>query len=45
MFCFINTSLISILHLENGAQILNATSVLLSAVTVIFPVTKMNASE
>ena len=40
-----NTSVTFLVHVENGAQFLNATSVLLSAVTVIFPVTKMNASE
>ena len=28
--------------IENGAQFLNATSVLSSAATVIFPVTKIN---
>ena len=41
----INTSLISVVHVENGAQYLNATSVSLFAVTVIFPVAKTNASE
>ena len=41
----INTSLTSVLYAKNGAQFLNATSVLLSAVTVISPVTKTNASE
>ena len=41
----INTSLISVLHVENSAQFLNATSVSLSAFTVISPVTKINASE
>ena len=40
-----NTSLISVLHVENGAQFLNETSVSLFAVTVILPVTKINASE
>ena len=40
-----NTSLISVLHIENDAQFLNAMSVPLFAVTVIFPVTKINASE
>ena len=40
-----NASLIFIENLENGAQFLNATSVLLLAVTVIFPVTEINASE
>ena len=39
------TSLIPVLHVENGAQFLNATSVSLFAVTVIFPVTKTNSSE
>ena len=45
LLCQKNTSLITVLHLENGAQLLNATSVLLAASTVIFPVTKINASE
>ena len=40
-----NTSLIFVIHVENGAQFLKATSVLLSAFTVLFPVTKINASE
>ena len=40
-----NISLISVVHVENGAQFLNATSVSLLAATVIFPVTKINASE
>ena len=40
-----NTSLITVPHVENGAQFLNATSVSLAAFTVIFPVTKMNASD
>ena len=40
-----NTSLISILDVENGSQFLNASSVLLLAVTAIFPVNKINASE
>ena len=39
------STLISVLHVENGAQFLNATYVLLSAVTVISRVTKINASE
>ena len=38
-------SLIFFVYVENGAQFLKATSVLLSAATVIFPVTKINASE
>ena len=38
-----NMSLIFVAHVENGAQFLNATSVLLSAATVIFPVTEINA--
>ena len=36
-------SLTSVLHVENGAQFLNATSVFTSVVTS--PVTKINASE
>ena len=40
-----NTSLITVLHIENGAQFLNATSLSLAAFTVVFPVTKTNASE
>ena len=40
-----NTSLITVLHVDNGAQFLNATSVSLAAFAVIFPVTKINASE
>ena len=40
-----NISLIFVVHAENGAQFLNATSVLSSAATVIFPVTKINPSE
>ena len=40
-----NTLLIIVLQVENRAQLLNATFVLLFAVTVIFPVTKINASE
>ena len=39
------TSLISVLHEENGPQFLNATSVLSLAITVISPVTKINASK
>ena len=39
----INSSYISVLHVENDAQILNATSVLMSAITVISPATKINA--
>ena len=41
----VNTSLISALHAENGAQFLNATCLSLFAVTVISPVSKINASE
>ena len=38
--------LISVLHLLNGAQFLNATFVLLSApATAVFPVTRIYASE
>ena len=33
------------MHVENGAQFLNATSELLFAVTVMSPVTKINAPE
>ena len=40
-----NTSLISVFHVENGAQFLNATSVLLFAGTAISSVTKINASK
>ena len=40
-----NISLIFVVHVENSAQFLNATSTLLFAATVIFPVTKINASE
>ena len=39
------TSLISVLHVENDAQVLNQTSALLSAVTVISLITKIYASE
>ena len=39
------SSLISVLHVENGAQFLNPTSMSLSAVTIISPVAKTNASE
>ena len=39
-------SLISVLQFSNGVQFLNATFVLLSSpVTLIFPVTKIYASE
>ena len=41
----INASLITVLHVENGAQFLNAKSVLLFAAIAIFPETKINASE
>ena len=41
MICFINKNI----NAENGAQFLNATSVLLSVFTVISPVTKINVSE
>ena len=41
----INTSLISLLHVEIGAQFFNATSVPSSAVTVIYSVTKINTTE
>ena len=37
--------LIFVVYVENGAQFLNVTPVLLSAVTVIFPVTKINVSK
>ena len=40
-----NASLISILHVENGAQFLNAASVLLFVVIVIFSVSKIRPSE
>ena len=39
------TSLISVLHVENDAQVLNQTSASLSAVTVISLITKIYASE
>ena len=39
------TSLIFVLHAQNGAQVLNATSASLSAVPNISPVTKINALE
>ena len=39
------TSLITVLHVQNGAQFLKAMSVSSFAVTVIFPVTKISASE
>ena len=38
-------SLISVLHVENGTQYLNATSASLFVVILISPVTKINASE
>ena len=38
-------SLIFVVHVENDAQFLNAPYVLLLAATVIYPVTKINASE
>ena len=38
-------SLIFVVHEEIGGQFLQATSVLLAAVSVIFPVTKINVSE
>ena len=38
-------TLISVLHVENGTQFLNATSVLLFAATAISLKTKINASE
>ena len=41
----ISTKLITVLHAENGAQFINATPVSLFAATVIFPATKINASE
>ena len=40
-----NVSLIFVLHVENGAQSLNAASALLFASTAIFPVNKINGSE
>ena len=40
-----NASLIFVVHIENGAQFLNPTSISLLAFTIIFPVTKINASE
>ena len=39
------TSLIFVVHVENGEQFLNITFVSLFASTVIFPVPKINASE
>ena len=46
MICFFNkTSLISAWYVENSTQLLNATFVLLSAVTAISAVTKISASE
>ena len=41
----INISLISVLHVENSAQFLNATFVSLFAVTAMSAVTKINESE
>ena len=38
-------SLIFVVHVENGAQFLNATSVSLAAFTVTFPATRINSSE
>ena len=38
-------SLISVLHIDNSAQFLNATSISFPAFTVIFPVTKIYGSE
>ena len=35
----------SVLHVENGIQVLNAMLVLFPVFTVISPVTKINASE
>ena len=40
-----NTSLITLLHVGNVARFLHAVSVSLAAFTVIFPVTKIDASE
>ena len=46
MICFINKYIINFCcTCRNGAQVLNGTSVLSSAATVILPVTKLNASE
>ena len=45
MVYLVNKHIIDVLHVENGARFLNATSVLSSAFTVIFPVTKIYASE
>ena len=41
----IKTSLIAILNIDNGAQILNATCVSFSAFTVMSHVAEINASE
>ena len=41
----IKTSLIPVLHVENDTQFLNSTSVTFPAFTVIYPVTKINASK
>ena len=38
-------SLIAVLDVESSAEFVNATSVILSAVTVISPVTKINVSK
>ena len=43
MICIVNKhTLITVFHVENGAQLLNATSVSSFAVTIIFSVAKMN---
>ena len=44
LFC-LNRSLISVSHKENRAQFVNATYVLLYAVTVTSPVNKINPSK
>ena len=41
----VNVSLITFLHIKNGAQFLSAISVSMAAFTVILPVTKTNYSE
>ena len=41
----INIWLIFVLHVESGAQFLNATSILLYADTFISPATKINSSR
>ena len=41
----IKVSFISVLHFSNGAQFLNITCVAALGVAVIFPVTKIYASE